>query len=137
MPFTSTPSLGSLSNNPTAVSAIWVNDKPTVSIANECNGVELMALFIGFILAYNGDWKLKTLYMIIGLISIYVINLIRIQLLIANSIYSQETLDFNHHYTFTIAVYACVFGMWMLWANKLSKIKFNPQKGKGGFVTTK
>jgi hypothetical protein len=31
-----------------------------------------------------------------------------------------EYLDFNHHYTFTVIVYAFIFLLWMIWVNKFS-----------------
>jgi hypothetical protein len=54
---------------------------------------------------------------------VYVINLIRIQLLILNFKYSTLSFDFNHKYTYTIVVYLCIFMLWLIWANHLSMRK--------------
>jgi exosortase/archaeosortase family protein len=72
-------------------------------------------------LAYPGDWKVKTIYILIGSIVIYLINVLRILVLLFNMIYYKGSFDFNHKYTYTIAVYLCVFVLWMLWANHFSK----------------
>jgi exosortase family protein XrtF len=104
-----------------AYSKILLDGQPLVLIAHACNGLTLLVLFIGFILIYPGDWKVKTLYILLGSILIYLINVIRILILLLNMIYFQGSFDFNHKYTYTIAVYVCVFVLWMLWANRFSK----------------
>ena len=92
-------------------------------IADSCAGVPLMALFSGFILAYPGQTIRKLIYIPIGLAIIHLINIIRIVGLAIVTLYAPEMLDFNHHYTFTIIVYTCIFLLWILWVNRFSKPK--------------
>ena len=104
-------------------SLITMEGKPMLSIADSCNALTLIVLFAGFIIAYPGQWLYKVLFIAVGSIIIFLINVIRSLTLIFNFMYSQSTFDFNHKYTFTIAVYLCVFYFWMLWANRYSKKK--------------
>jgi exosortase family protein XrtF len=99
-----------------------------LGIADSCNALTLIILFIGFIIAYPGDWRYKLMFIAGGTLIIFGINLLRVQVLIFNYLYSRSTFDFNHHVTFTIAVYVCVFYFWVLWANKWSKKKFGTSK---------
>ena len=46
--------------------------------------------------------------------------MLRVAALALNHQYARGSLDFNHHYTFTFVVYACIFGLWMLWARRLA-----------------
>ncbi|QHT65761.1 exosortase family protein XrtF [Rhodocytophaga rosea] len=110
-------------NNHFEYSEIKYNNKPLVLIANPCNGLNLIMLFIGFIIAYPGNWRLKGVYIFFGSILICLINLIRVQILLLNSIHYQSSFEFNHKYTYTVAVYLCVFALWMIWANRFSNRK--------------
>ena len=102
------------------INLVAVNGIPRVHIENGCNGLTLLALFAGFILAYPGSWKKKAWFIPLGLVIVYLVNLGRVMLLTYNHVRYNESFDFNHKYTFLIAVYACIFGLWMVWINKLS-----------------
>ena len=99
-------------------------------IGNPCDGIELFALFAGFIIAYPGPLKTKLWFIPLGIISIHIINQIRIIALVFITLLWPDYLDVNHTYTFTIIVYSFVFLLWMLWANKLSVKKSSPLAGE-------
>lgn len=87
-------------------------------IADSCSGVSLMALFSGFIIAYLGKWKKKFLFISIGILSIHIINILRIVGLCIVIKYFPDSFEFNHHYTFKLIVYAYIFILWVIWTNK-------------------
>jgi len=93
-------------------------------IGDPCNGLTLFALFSGFIIAFPGPLKSKLWYLPIGLITIHIINTIRIVALALIIYYfpDPDVLDFNHTYTFTLFVYSWVFLLWYIWAVKFSGI---------------
>ena len=92
-------------------------------IADSCAGITLFALFAGFIIAYPGPIIKKLIFIPLGLITIHLINVLRIAGLCIITFHAPEYLDFNHHYTFTIIVYTYVFLLWVLWVSKFSKSK--------------
>ena len=92
---------------------IWIGDG--------CNGIALFALFTGFIVAYRGNWKLKIVYIILGIACIQLLNVIRFVALAILDVHSRAWTEFNHTYTFTIIIYAFIFMLWILWVNKFSK----------------
>lgn len=96
-----------------------------VSIGDPCNGINLFALFAGFIICYNGAIRKKLLYIPMGIFIIHLLNVIRIITLILILKYAPSSLAFNHTYTFTTVVYLCIFILWMVWVNyfSISKIK--------------
>ncbi|MCS7004895.1 MAG: exosortase/archaeosortase family protein [Cytophagales bacterium] len=102
---------------------VGIGNKIAVIIGHPCNGLILYALFAGFILAYNGDWKLKLLVIPVGVFLIYFINIVRCMLLAIDYVYRKNSFELNHKFTYTIVVYAIIFTLWMLWANKLSDIR--------------
>lgn len=91
-------------------------------VGTSCDGVALFALFAIFVMAYPGDWKRKVWFIPLGIVAIHVANYIRVMGLMLIQRYTPEALDFNHHYTFTVFVYAIIFGLWYLWAMKLSPV---------------
>ena len=96
-----------------------------VWIGDSCNGITIFALFTGFIVAYPGKLKAKLLFIFLGILSIHVLNVIRIMALTSILLYAPESLEFNHTYTFTTITYAYIFYLWYLWANKYSSFKIS------------
>jgi exosortase family protein XrtF len=93
-----------------------------VLIEHGCNGLILMVLFAGFIIAFPGPWRQKLWYVPLGIFGIYMINSLRVIGLAVNQMISQSSFDFNHKYTFTILVYGAIFYGWMIWVNRYSGI---------------
>ena len=77
-------------------------------------------VWIGDSLTYPGSIIKKLWYIPFGIITIHILNVLRVVALTIIVKYYPEALDFNHTYTFTILVYSYVFVLWYLWANKLS-----------------
>jgi len=92
-----------------------------VWIGGPCNGITLIFLFAVFVIAYPGPWKQKLWYVPVGMLLVHLFNLLRITSLALIAYYAPEKLNFNHTYTFTFLAYSFVFGLWMLWVNKLSR----------------
>jgi exosortase family protein XrtF len=99
---------------------------PTVAIWTACNGMVLYALFTGFVVAFPGSSLRKLWFIPLGVALIYGINVLRIVALCLNHYYSQQTVDFNHHYTFTFIEYGCIFCLWIWWATRLATRSPNP-----------
>ncbi len=93
---------------------ISINNKPIIGIASACNGVELFALFLGFLFAFGGRKKLFT-FLTFGLVSIYILNLVRIIVIAWVSIFDKKQADFHHHYTFMFIVYGYILWLWHRW----------------------
>jgi exosortase/archaeosortase family protein len=102
------------------VSAIYHNDYVVLHIANVCNGLELIVLYIGFIICMPSSFWRKTRYIILGVIILDAINIIRCVGLIYLSEYYQVYFDFAHHYLFNAMVYSGTFIMWMLFCRKIN-----------------
>ena len=93
---------------------IWIGDP--------CNGLELFALFTGFIIAFPGPLKKKLIYIPIGIAAIHFINLTRVIALAILALEAPDSFEFNHTYTFTMFVYGFVFLLWYLWAVRFSGV---------------
>ena len=102
---------------------IQPSSAPIVRVGASCNGQELFALFFFFIMAYPGKWKLKIPFMTVGFILVYLANIFRTYCLVVLAYHKSPLYDLFHRYIFIFFIYGLVFLMWMLWANKYSKIK--------------
>ena len=92
---------------------LWMGDN--------CDSIELCALFAGFIIAFPGAWIKKLWYIPLGIIIIFLLNVLRVDMLaIIQKYLSYKWLEFNHTYTFTVIVYAFIFLLWFYWVKKLS-----------------
>lgn len=112
-----------------AQTLIRIGGVDMVGVGNPCNGMELFALYAGFIICFPGPWKHKLWYIPVGILAIHFINVLRAVALALIQLKSPEHLDFNHHYTFTIVVYAFIFLFWVIWANRFSvALKTSPKK---------
>lgn len=98
--------------------SIIINGVKSVNIAPECNGLELIVLYIGFILCLPSNWKKMLAYILIGSAVIYLLNLVRTALLAVMYYQSHSMTEFAHHYAFKIVIYAVVFAGWLLYVRK-------------------
>ncbi|MEO8069313.1 MAG: hypothetical protein ABI599_16565 [Flavobacteriales bacterium] len=89
-------------------------------IGDPCNGVMVMAVFAVFIVAYPGSWKQRSWFLLAGLLSIHLINAVRVATLSIIVTYNYEWLTFNHDYVFYLVVYGWVFLLWWLWVKRFN-----------------
>ncbi len=100
-----------------------IQGTPGLFIGDSCNGISLFALFSIFIIAFPGKIISKLFFIPAGIMVIYLLNVLRVSALAVIETYSYSMTEFNHTYTFTIIIYACIFCMWLYWINKYSGIK--------------
>lgn len=92
-------------------------------IGDPCNGISLFALFTSFVIAFPGPWRRKLWFIPLGILSIHLMNVIRITALCLLVRYRPDWLMFNHTYLFQVVMYAFIFGLWWLWIRRWSKPK--------------
>ena len=59
-------------------SILMVQPNASINIQNYCLGIDVMALFTMLIIAYPGPWKKKLQFIPIGILGVFVINLLQI-----------------------------------------------------------
>ncbi len=89
-------------------------------IGDPCNGVGLFAVYLIFLIAYPGPWRHKSWFAVLGLLSIHLINALRIVALCIVVTIDYELLNFNHDYTFYVIVYGWVFLLWYIWVKRFA-----------------
>lgn len=91
-----------------------------VYIGAPCDGIDLMALFAGFVIIFSGKVSNKLWFIPLGVVIIHLLNLLRVLALTLVAHYSPQYLDFNHKYTFTLLLYSVVFLGWVIWVKKFA-----------------
>jgi exosortase/archaeosortase family protein len=92
-----------------------------LGIYQACNGLELMILYAGFILCFSGPWLRKVIYIVVGIIALYIANVIRCGLLGWIGIEYPRHFDFAHKYFFNLVIYSIAFILWVFYVKGLSK----------------
>jgi exosortase family protein XrtF len=96
------------------------NDRANmIYIFEGCNGLNVMIVYLSFLLAFTGSRKLIIQFVAMGLVGIYLLNLIRIVLLYDVAFYFPEQLYFFHKYLFTGIIYSIVFVLWYFWVRRV------------------
>ncbi len=98
--------------------AIYANGIETVIIAPECNGLEVFVLYIGLMLCIPTNWKRLLAFSVMGVIVIFILNVLRSAGLAAMYYHQNYFVNFAHHYAFKLIIYAVVFLFWV-WYTKI------------------
>lgn len=92
------------------------NNQPILLIADPCNGLELYALYLGFILAIPlGTFRLRLLFILLGIPFLVFANILRCMALIELQIALNQYFDFYHHFLFKAMMYGTIFCMWAVY----------------------
>ena len=103
------------------ITMIVQNQKTILNIYEGCNGVNVMIVFIAFIIAFGGLSKRGALFMSVGVVMIHVANLMRIALLFGIAKHYESWFYYVHKYVFTAALYVIVLLLWWVWVSKMVK----------------
>jgi exosortase family protein XrtF len=101
---------------------IYFHHRNVVSIEDGCNGLELIVLYIGFIVCMPATNKRKINFIITGTLLIYIVNVIRCAGVAYIILYYPKYADFAHHYVFTFIVYGLIIGLWLSFSKKLDPV---------------
>lgn len=101
--------------------SIWLNDSYAISVEEGCNGVNIMILFVAFVVAFGGKLVNMLIFIPAGLVFIHLSNIARLILLsLLNVEWGGQAFHFFHKYGFTAVIYFSVFLLWYLWVVKFS-----------------
>lgn len=100
---------------------LLINNKHVAGIAEGCNAISIIILFVAFIVAFAKSVKKTFIFCIIGLLFIHFINLIRIVILTISLFNYPEYSELLHGVVFPGIIYCSVFFLWMLWVKSFQK----------------
>ncbi|WP_231490294.1 exosortase Y [Pedobacter sp. Leaf170] len=104
---------------------VMVVNGPLLRINYSCLGLGVMSFLAAFVLSFPASWKETFKMLIIGIITIYILNILRIAGLglLFGYFQSQRNYFEYHHEIFNVIVYIIIFVILFFWIRKNTRIK--------------
>lgn len=94
------------------------NDVSVLRVYEGCNGLNVIIIFLAFILSFK--WQKKnSWFMPLGIFIIHIANIGRVTMLYFVSEYFENYMYFAHKYLFTASIFAIIFALWYIWLKKI------------------
>lgn len=101
----------------------FLNGQHVINVVEGCNSVSIIILFLAFIIAFKGDLKDTFFFGIFGIVTIYLVNILRIFFIAAiYQKYPQHRI-FIHDLLFPSIIYGYIFILWIIWVQFFSHYK--------------
>ena len=111
------------------VNGIHFNSNNTAIYVNEsCSGFKQMWQVVVLFLFFPGPWKTKLWYIPMGMLAMYLFNIIRIVALSFAMIHWPQQWDFIHMWLLRPVYYLIIFILWVLWVEKFGGMKIYFEK---------
>ena len=101
---------------------VWKQDRVVgiygnlgILMVDGCTGISAIGLFLGFVWAYPGKNWARLYFSLMGIVIIYVVNIMRIATLLLIQEWAPQFFDFTHNYSTTTIFYLVIFFLWILW----------------------
>ncbi len=102
---------------------LLVGNVYTARVIEGCNSMSIIILFIAFIVAFSGPIKATVVYVLLGSLIIYIINILRIAFLTMMLYKYPDEQLILHNLVFPAIIYGTTFLLWVLWVQKFSHYK--------------
>ncbi len=102
--------------------ALLNGSNTVVNLFEGCNGINIMILFMAFVVAFSGKFKDMLWFIPAGFLFIHLANLGRIVLLYWVAETKPDYMYFTHKYLFTASIYGAIFFLWVVWVAKFSDL---------------
>ncbi len=108
----------------------YLNKVNYITVSEGCNGVSVMITFFASILSFKGAIKSKVLFLSIGLLGVFLLNVMRVSTLFYVALNHHEWFSFLHEYAFTALIYSLVFLLFIFWVNNYGASNFKEDATK-------
>jgi len=98
---------------------LTIDNSYTVSIVEGCNSISVIILFVAFVIAFAENFKKTVLFILAGAVLIYIVNLLRIAILVVALYKYPQYENVLHSVVFPGIIYSLVFILWMIWVRML------------------
>ena len=88
-----------------------------------CTAIKQSFIFAVIILFSKGRLKDKAIFIAVGLVIIYLINILRISTILGFLKYDPSTFEILHGVILKYLFYICIFFMWVFWEEKFAEKK--------------
>lgn len=102
---------------------LLIDGEYVVGIIEGCNSMSIIILFIAFVIAFKGTLKNTLWFSLVGALSIYYVNILRIVILTYGMHHYPTYTWLFHDLVFPAIIYGYIFLLWIFWVNYLSDFK--------------
>jgi|GEM_PF-1064341 len=101
------------------IKIVYVYSQNNIRVEDHCLAIPAIVIFTFSIILFNGLWKNKLWFIPLGLLAIFIINLIRlVSLSYIFEHFSRKFYEINHSLVYVIITYSLVFSMIMWWMKR-------------------
>jgi exosortase family protein XrtF len=100
---------------------LYINESYVARIIEGCNAASILILFAAFIVAFSGKITSLIWFLVIGILSISVINILRIAILAIALYKFPQHGEWLHQLVFPAIIYGFTIVLWLIWVIKFSK----------------
>lgn len=101
---------------------LYIDNIFLARIVEGCNAISIIILFASFVLSFFAKIKTTFLFILAGIVIIYVMNIVRIAVLAIGIYEYPQHSEFLHSIVFPLIIYGTVFFLWIAWVRLFSKI---------------
>jgi exosortase family protein XrtF len=105
---------------------LTISGNTVVNVYEGCNSINVVIVFVSFLIAFTGRLKSTVYFFAIGVVIIYLMNVLRVSLLFEVALNFPDQLYFFHKFLFTGFIYGVVFLLWYKWVRLVQKIEQRP-----------
>ena len=98
----------------------------SVRIVWSCTALKQSFIWVVIMLVARGSWRKKLWFIPLGLLAVYVFNIMRIALICLIIEHHPELFEMMHTYIFKYLFYLMLFGLWVWWSTRLSNPSLTP-----------
>lgn len=96
--------------------SLWLDSQYAISVEEGCNGLNVMILFVAFVVGFGGRLLNMLIFIPAGLFFIHAANIGRLMLLsLLNVEFEGRGFHFFHKYGFTAVLYLAILVLWYFW----------------------
>ena len=91
-----------------------------VSIEAGCNGIEAALILVSAMLAFPATWRQRVAGIAVGLVTVQLLNVVRVVTLFYIGQWSRNAFDWAHLYVWQALIMLDVLVVWLVWLRWLS-----------------
>ena len=92
-------------------------------IVSECTAITPTIVFAAAVLAFPSSISIKLKGLLLGIVALYLVNLVRVVSLYYIGIHAPNQMEFAHLVVWQAAIVLIAIGLWSLWAARYSEIR--------------
>lgn len=92
-----------------------------VDVSPACSGAVPTTIYLSAVFAYPAQWRSKWIGAVLGIVTIHLVNLVRVSTLFLVGLYYRQIFHETHVYVAQALVVCVAVAIWVYWASRFAK----------------